>query len=113
MISTDDDDEVITDWNTVEAGWAHACAVRADGSVVCFGRTSYGRSDGPTGAGPFTNFTVGIYNGCALAEDGSVECWGGPPSLAQFNPLINTPPAGVTFTSIEMSPTEFYSCGIA
>ena len=109
-----DDGEAISDWTLVEAGFANACAIREGGSVTCFGRTTHGRSDGPAGDGPFIDVTVGVYNGCALAGDGSVECWGDHPGLAeQYNRLINTAPAGVTFTAIEMSTTEFYSCGIA
>ena len=113
VIPTDEDGEAITDWTLVEAGWAHACAIREGGSVTCFGRATHGRADGPAGAGPFTDVTLGQYNGCALATDGSVECWGAHAGLAQYNPLINTAPAGVTFTAIEMSTTDFHSCGIA
>ena len=83
VIPTGTGGAAITDWTMVEAGFAHACGIRegdpavAGGSVVCFGRTSHGRADGPSGAGPFIDVTLALYNGCALASDGSVECWGG------------------------------------
>ena len=112
VVPTGDDGAAITDWTTVEAGWAHACAIRAGGSVVCFGRTTHNRADGPEGDGPFTAVTLGVYNGCALAGDGSVECWGGHRGLGRANRAINTPPPDVKFSAIEMSTTEFYSCGL-
>lgn len=112
VVPSGDVGAAITDWTTVEAGWAHACAIRAGGSVVCFGRTTHNRADGPEGDGPFTEVTLGVYNGCALAEDGSVECWGGRLGRDLLNWLINTPPPDVKFRAIEMSTTQFYSCGI-
>ena len=113
LVIPEDEGEAINDWTLVETGFANACAIREGGSVTCFGRTTYGRSDGPAGDGPFVAVTVGAYNGCALSGDGSVECWGGHPDLGHYNALITTAPAGVAFTAIEMSTTEFYSCGIA
>ena len=126
LVIPEDNDQTITDWTMVEAGFAHACGIRQGGSVVCFGRTSYNRSDGPSGPGPFIDVTLALYNGCALAEDGSVKCWGGhssynsnpyypnqDPDSRTINTQINTPPAGVKFTSIEMSTTELYGCGLA
>ena len=76
VVPTDQNGNAISDWILVEAGFANACGIRQGGSVVCFGRTSYERSDGPSGSGPFVDVTLGVYNGCALAQDGSVECWG-------------------------------------
>ncbi|MDE2817689.1 MAG: hypothetical protein OXM03_13935 [Chloroflexota bacterium] len=123
LVIPDDNGAAITDWTMVEAGFANACAIRKDGSVVCFGRQSHNRSAGPIGAGPFVDVTLALYNGCALAKDGSVECWGG--HSAYNNPLpgdsdsrspnvqINTAPAGVKFTAIEMSATDLYGCGLA
>ena len=121
LVIPKDGGEAITDWLMVEAGHAHACGIRGTslsdgGSVTCWGRTSSNRSAGPTGAGPFIDVTLATYNGCALAADGSVECWGGRASdLAAHNPTINTAPAGVTFTSIEMSTGDlnFHGCGLA
>ena len=120
LVIPTDGGEAITDWLMVEAGHAHACGIRGTslsdgGSVTCWGRTSSNRSAGPSGAGPFIDVTLATFNGCALAKDGSVECWGGHSSLAAYNPTINTAPAGVTFTSIEM-PTgnaNYHGCGLA
>ena len=124
LVIPDDSGVAITDWTMVEAGFANACAIREGGSVVCFGRQSHNRSAGPAGAGPFVDVTLALYNGCALAADGSVECWGGHSAYETFvhpqdpdqravNTQINTAPAGVKFTAIEMSTTELYGCGLA
>ena len=110
VIPTQQDGSAITDWTFVEAGWAHACGIREGGSVVCFGRTTFDRSAGPSGAGPFIDVTLGVFNGCALAGDGSVECWGGT-GIAELDP-VKVPPSGVAFTEIEMATTEYYTCGL-
>ena len=122
LIIPKDGSNTITDWIMVEAGWAHACAIRerdttvTGGSVHCFGRTSHNRSQGPTGQSATSSFidvTLGLYNGCALAADGTMACWGGhsyydtyvdpnDPDQRPVNTQVNTAPAGVTFASIEM-----------
>ena len=128
LVIPTDSGAAITDWLMVEAGFAHACGIRGTdlsegGSVTCWGRMSHNRSAGPSGAGPFIDVTLALYNGCALAADGSVECWGGhsgyntfihpqDPDQRAVNTQVNTAPAGVTFTSIEMSTTELYGCGL-
>ncbi|MCY4421474.1 MAG: S-layer homology domain-containing protein, partial [Acidimicrobiaceae bacterium] len=112
VIPTEADGSAITDWTMVEAGFANACGIREGGAVVCFGRTTYDRSAGPSGAGPFIDVTMGVFNGCALAADGSVECWGGT-GLAVLDP-VKAPPPGVAFTEIEMATTDevYYACGL-
>ena len=110
VIPTEQDGSAITDWTSVEAGWAHACGIREGGSVVCFGRSTYDRSAGPSGPGSFIAVTTGIYNGCALASDGSVECWGGT-GIAELD-SVKVPPSSIAFTEIEMSTSEAYTCGL-
>ena len=111
LVIPKDNGATITDWVMVEAGFANACGIREGGSVVCWGRTTGGRSAGPSGAGPFIDVTVGVWHGCALAKDGSVDCWG--LDHAQIG-VLKTPPAGVTFTDIEMATeqTYYYACGL-
>ncbi len=122
LVIPTDGGAAITDWLMVEAGFAHNCGIRGTdlsqgGGVTCWGRTSHNRSDGPSGAGPFIDVTLATFNGCALAVDGSVECWGGHSAYinANLNHHVNTAPAGVTFTSIEMSTgaSNLYGCGLA
>jgi alpha-tubulin suppressor-like RCC1 family protein len=80
----------------VAAGGAHACALRANGSVYCWGSAGYGQvGDGTRGEGmghvrstavrvrrgsgsldEVTAITAGDSHTCALRNDGSVWCWG-------------------------------------
>ncbi len=92
----------------VAVGPEHACAVRVDGKVVCWGaggsgRLGYGNTNpiGVTetpataggvdlGANAATAVAVGIAHSCALLENQNVRCWGesdhgilGDPMLTQ------------------------------
>lgn len=71
------------------------CAVKTDGSALCWGNNSYGQlGDGtlvakaePTqvfGLGPGTtaSISMGMLHTCALKIDGSVVCWGSNDSLS-------------------------------
>ncbi|HWB80872.1 MAG TPA: hypothetical protein VG755_38180, partial [Nannocystaceae bacterium] len=74
----------------VSTNGRHACALRSDGSVRCWGDNSYGQlGDGTTthrfspvdvsglsavNEGP--QVATGMYHGCGLRSDGTVKCWG-------------------------------------
>src|SRR5438270_799091 len=74
------------------AGFAYACAVRAGGSVWCWGSGGNGQlgnnatADSPiavqvvtTAGPPLTGIVAvagGSYFACALASDATVWCWG-------------------------------------
>jgi len=72
----------------------HACAVKGDGSAVCWGDNYYGQLgdgtatdsftpvavsglDGSSPESTATAISVGVNHSCALLGDGSVKCWGG------------------------------------
>ena len=68
------------------AGAEHACALRGDRTVVCWGRNNY-LQVAPSGAerrtpsevlfvSNVTAISAGGYRSCALSEDGSSRCWG-------------------------------------
>ena len=58
----------------IDSGYAHTCALRDDGSAVCWGSDLDGNSSPPDGR--FTAISSGSLHTCALREDGSAVCWG-------------------------------------
>lgn len=75
----------------VGAGLAHSCALRADGTVWCWGGNAHGQSGARDAIAPFasvttptridiegaTEISVGAMHACALTSAGRVLCWGG------------------------------------
>ncbi|MFC1610491.1 RCC1 domain-containing protein [Myxococcota bacterium] len=79
----------ISDAQLIAAGMGHACAVRAGGSVACWGdnqtgqlgddQASGGSSSVPVATQGLTNVTalsVGNWHTCALLADQTIKCWG-------------------------------------
>jgi alpha-tubulin suppressor-like RCC1 family protein len=72
----------------VTAGDGHACSVRSDGSVRCWGNNAFGQLGVPpttTPSGPVTvvglptlatKVVAGLAHTCARLTDGTVACWG-------------------------------------
>ena len=82
---------------SVSAGEDHACGMREDGSVECWGNNWNGKATTPEGR--FSSISAGEYHTCGVREDGTVECWG----------QKATPPEG-RFLSV--SAGLFYTCGV-
>ena len=77
----------LTDAQQVVAGGNHACALRADRTVVCWGYNAWGQlGDGTQadsnvpvpvmGLAGVTQIAAAQNNNCALLMDGTVKCWG-------------------------------------
>ncbi|MEZ4250573.1 MAG: hypothetical protein R3B99_20265 [Polyangiales bacterium] len=73
---------------TVGVGDRHACAIREDGTAVCWGLNLYGalgngtvmNSETPVSVETLRNARVvsgGFEHTCALVGEGTVRCWGG------------------------------------
>ena len=59
----------------ISSGANHACGLRANGSIACWGSNTSGQATPPT-TGVFTSISTGDAHTCALRNDGAVVCWG-------------------------------------
>ena len=59
----------------ISSGANHACGLRANGSIACWGSNVFGQATPPT-TGVFTSISSGDAHTCALRNDGAVVCWG-------------------------------------
>jgi alpha-tubulin suppressor-like RCC1 family protein len=77
----------LSDAVAFDLGWYHGCAVRAGGSVVCWGKGQSGElGDGSkmnrnelvvaAGVARAVGVAVGDGTSCALLDNGEVTCWG-------------------------------------
>jgi alpha-tubulin suppressor-like RCC1 family protein len=71
------------DWKQVEAGSAHTCAVKRDGTLFCWGAGDYNRTndDSPTpmqitSATDWEQVSAGYQHTCATKTSGELFCWG-------------------------------------
>lgn len=53
----------------------HACGIRRDGSVSCWGSDSHGQASPPS-VSDFTAISAGDTHTCALRSGGAIVCWG-------------------------------------
>ena len=90
-----------SDWASVSAGDAHACGMKTDGSVACWGGEEWGRATPP--AGSFGSVSAGALHTCGLKADGTVVCWGDS-ELGQ-----TTAPNG-SFASLDAG--RAHTCGV-
>ena len=60
----------------VAAGYSHTVALKANGSVACWGDNLYGKCTVPANLGPVAQVAAGRYHTVALKANGSVACWG-------------------------------------
>ena len=94
-------------FTAVSAGYWHSCGLRADGTIVCWGRNSTwnvdyaGQADPPDGN--FTAVTTGSWHSCGLRADGTIVCWG-------LNHRGQADPPYGNYTAVTTG--EGHSCGL-
>jgi len=99
-----------------DAGGGHACAVRADGFVECWGGNNEGQTDVPANLAPgggdtATQVTASRWwHTCALLTSGSIECWGYN-SHGQTNVPANLAPGGPD-TATEVIAGGLHTCAL-
>ena len=65
-------------FTTISSGWWHTCALRQDGTAVCWGLNDEGQASPPDGE-RFKSITAGWRNTCGLNLEGIAVCWGSDP----------------------------------
>lgn len=66
----------IGDIVSVSVGVNHACAVQANGTLVCFGQNDSGQLNIPADLGAVASVSAGYWHTCVLLRSGSVRCFG-------------------------------------
>lgn len=62
-------------FTSISSGANHVCAIRADGSIACWGDNSSGQAS-PPATGSYTSISGGDNHTCAIRTDHAVGCWG-------------------------------------
>ena len=103
--------ETTTAYTDISAGFGHTCAVRGDGTVICWGDNRFGQADAPSGS--FASVSAGRYQSCGVRAEGTVACWGAddpddlPDGSLDFGQA--DAPSG-SFASV--SAGAFHTCGV-
>jgi hypothetical protein len=66
----------LTNVVAIAAGALHSLALKADGSIVGWGRSLSGQTNPPAGLSNVIAIVAGAYQSLALRSDGSVVAWG-------------------------------------
>src|SRR4051812_34078563 len=56
--------------------YLHTCAIKPDGTPLCWGKNTSGQATIPAGVGTVTAIAVGVGHTCAIKPDGAPVCWG-------------------------------------
>ena len=68
-------------FKSVSLGWAHACAIKMDDTVVCWGSVDLSARGIPS-HGPFRSLGGGsVHSHCGIRPDDTLDCWGGSHAL--------------------------------
>lgn len=93
LISTEDSLAAKETFTAISVGLAHACALREDGTPVCWGSDETGQSTPPPGIS-LTAISNGLTHVCGLDGEGVVVCWGSdehgqasPPEVKGFTAI--------------------------
>ena len=65
-----------TKFEAIDAGKNHACGIKLDDTVECWGDNTEGQTDAPEGE--FMSISAGGVASCGINFDDNLECWGHP-----------------------------------
>jgi len=89
----------------VSAGFEHTCALKTDGTVVCWGNNNLGETTVPSGLASVAQVSAGYNFTCALKTDGTVACWG-------YNTFGEaTVPSGLASVA-QVSAGDYHTCAV-
>ena len=88
-------------FSQISVGNEHACAIRPDGTISCWGTNAYGQVDAP--AGLYAKVAAGYFHTCALRNNSSIACWG-------YNSDKQTAVPTGTFT--QLSAGDWHTCAV-
>ena len=86
-------------FESIAVGDSHACGIRANGTVACWGA---GTTDECGGSicrqarpppGVFEQVTAGVFHTCAMRADRTVECWGWNGDGTELSGITTPPPS--------------------
>ena len=80
-------------FDVISGGGQHTCALRRDGTAMCWGDARYGQTSPPERAA-FTSISAGGLHTCAIDTNGAAVCWGSN-EMGQVSP-----PQGLKFSAI-------------
>jgi hypothetical protein len=88
-------------FSQISAGNSHTCGIKTNGTIVCWGDKSSGKTTPPGGS--FTQVSAGANHTCAVNTHGTLACWGNN----DYNKV--TYPGG---TFIQLSAGQNHTCAV-
>ena len=85
----------------ISVGSNHACGIRDDQTLVCWGGNESGQANPPEGS--FTEIASGNGHSCAINTEAGVECWGNNSEAAASPP---------TSTFLKLDGYQYTYCGV-
>lgn len=98
----------------ISAGLGHACGIKSDGAVACWGNNDYGQASSVSPAGAFIQVSAGAYHTCGVKSDGSVECWGSNTDVEDkwYGQATPPPEASVPGAFAQVATGWLHTCGL-
>jgi len=89
----------------VAAGAWHTCALRAEGTIACWGNNNEGEASPPSGT--YTQIDAGSFHTCAVSSAGEIACWG-----QNTYGETNVPAATAGLPWVQAAAGSINSCGL-
>jgi alpha-tubulin suppressor-like RCC1 family protein len=115
-------------WKYVEVGSTHACGIRTDDHLYCWGSNEYGQlgldsrtltSETPLevpGNATWRTVSAGGQHTCGIQSDGSLWCWGFNDSaqlgLGHFDPVVGPQRVGASNAWQKIAGGKNFTCAI-